>query len=91
MRPILILFFPLACAGCAIQPTIHDRYLFYDYAFSEKAEATIRANAEAICKKRDGIPIRTEHVCGPSRCRTSYQCADESDAQELGLLPQPAK
>ena len=91
MRPILILFLSAACAGCSIQPTIHDRYLFYDYAFSEKAEAAIRASAEATCKKRNLIPIRTEHVCGPSRCRASFQCVHETNAQELGLLPQPAK
>jgi len=91
MRPILILFLAVACAGCSIQPAIHDRHLFYDYVHSDKADADVSASAEATCKKRNQIPIRTEHVCGPSRCRASFQCVHETNAQELGLLPHPAK
>ena len=92
MRPILILIASAACVGCAIGPTImHDNYLFYDYTASDNADAAVRANAEAICGQRKQIAIRTEYMCGPARCRTNYQCVDETDARELGLLPRPAK
>lgn len=79
-------------AGCAsdyTQLTTDDQnvrtqqtnYYAFSHAFTDKAEAAVRAKAEELCAKRKLVAVRTSHACTLKSCTTNYQCMDAEVAK----------
>ena len=71
----------MACTGCATgYITSEGNYLTYDHAFTDAAAQTARGHAEARCRERGKVAVRTDHACSLTQCTTSFQCMDAAEA-----------
>ena len=92
MRLSFLLIGLLTATGCSVQPSVMEgNYMTYDYAVSERAEAAIQANAQALCLQRKKLAIRTEYACLLPRCSATYQCVEADEARESGLGSAPGR
>jgi len=91
LRPSRFLV-PAACAAAALLPaflaacapqyltTREGNYLTFEYPFTDAAAEDARRKAVELCGARKLVAVRSENVCSLTKCTTSYQCIDKSDA-----------
>ena len=79
-------------AGCASDYTLlqtddqnvraqQTNYYAFNHAFTDKAEAAVRAKAEELCAKRKLVAVRTSRACTLKSCMTNYQCMETEAAK----------
>ncbi len=61
--------------------TQQTNYYAFNHAFTDKAEAAVRAKAEELCAKRKLLAVRTSRACTLKSCMTNYQCMDAEAAK----------
>lgn len=86
------LFLVVLLAACASDYTLlqtddqnvraqQTNYYAFNHAFTDKAEAAVRAKAEELCAKRKLVAVRTSRACTLKSCMTNYQCMETEAAK----------
>ena len=57
-------------------------YLTFEHAFTDAGEADAKRRADAQCKDRKQVAVKTENRCTLKSCITSYQCMAAEDAEK---------
>ena len=79
---VRVFFLALILTGCADISivTMEDNYMTFKHPFTDAAAADVRSRAERLCQQRKQAAIKLESVCSLTKCVTSYECINKTNA-----------
>lgn len=82
-RALILLFLLSGCSGFLPKSevvTLGTNYNTFAHPFTEEGAEDVRLKAEKLCAQQKLTAIKTQSVCSLTKCNTTYQCTDPTDA-----------
>jgi len=70
------------CAG-NYRITSAENFYTYERPFTDASAEVVRIDADALCRDRRLVAIRTSNVCDMTKCFTVYQCVGKEEVKQL--------